>query len=596
MKMRRMRLFSLLFILPLYACGGGGGSSPPPPPVSITVAPKSATVAPGKTQQFTATVTGSPDENVIWQVNSTTGGTPTVGMISTDGLYTAPANIPNPPAVSVTAVAEADSSKTAIAVVTIAKPSGSANQAMQAFPIKLGTSGGDAVDSSTSGNTITCCSGTLGSLVKRGATPTFFILSNNHVLARSNQAKLAEPITQPGLVDSNCAPAQTVAKLSQFVQLPQGGTEKAPKTGTVDAAIAEIITGAVDTSGSILGLGTGTPPGAAAPADTIESPASLVPNTTRVAKSGRSSGVTCGTIQSIATSVIVSYSTSCGGGTTFWVRYPNDQIVVNGGSFSAEGDSGSLIVDASTAQPVALLYGGDTTSTVGNPIGDVLAALKDTDGNVPEVVGGSQHAIVCPVGSTAAKTTVPLSSQEITRAAAVSNRNATRLMATPGIMGIAIGSSEDEPGKAAIVVSVSTRDQAMHVPAQLEGIRTKIVVGSALHTEGAAQTQSIPVPHSEVARVQRVKEQVAAGLMQNRAIYGVGVGASEDSPGEAAIVIYVDKDKPSPAIPAVLNGARTRIFRSDPFRAWGWNEHQEAHSCSTRPRMSKSSDEFGFKR
>ena len=41
----------------------------------------------------------------------------------------------------------------------------------------------------------------------------------------------------------------------------------------------------------------------------------------------------------------------------------------------------------------ALLYGGDTTSTVANPIGDVLNALKDTSGNVPSIVGGAAITI-----------------------------------------------------------------------------------------------------------------------------------------------------------------------------------------------------------
>src|SRR5438552_17811291 len=84
-----------------------------------------------------------------------------------------------------------------------------------------------------------------------------------------------------------------------------------------------------------------------------------------VAKSGRSSGLTCSSVQTINTSVRIDYQTSCNGGTTFTVTF-NKQVVVGGGRFSAAGDSGSLIVDSQTAQPVALLYGGNSSGPVGN--------------------------------------------------------------------------------------------------------------------------------------------------------------------------------------------------------------------------------------
>ena len=86
-----------------------------------------------------------------------------------------------------------------------------------------------------------------------------------------------------------------------------------------------------------------------------------------VAKSGRTTGLTCSTISSINTNTVVAYETQCGSNVTaFNAQYAN-QVVVAGGSFSAGGDSGSLIVDATTARPVALLYGGSTTDTVANP-------------------------------------------------------------------------------------------------------------------------------------------------------------------------------------------------------------------------------------
>ncbi len=561
----------------LLLTGCGGGSSAP---VAVSVSPNTVTLSPGASQTFKATVTNTSNVSVTWQVNSTPGGNAKLGTISVFGVYTAPLTEPTPPTVNVRAVSQADATKSATALVTIAQPTGAGNQQAQSLPIKLGTSGGDSLDLTKSGNTITCCSGTLGSLVQRAGT--FYILSNNHVLARSNQAKPGEPVTQPGLVDSNCTPATPVANLSQFVQLPQGGTSAAPKTGTVDAAVAQIISGAVDTSGSILELGTAssTPnvPNPAPPASSTVAPAIGM----GVAKAGRSSGLTCSSISSVNTIVDIDYSTSCSGGTSFTVEFDN-QIVISGGSFSAAGDSGSLVVNKSTAQPVGLLYGGDTTSTVANPISAVLNALADSQGNVPTIVGGAQHAIACPTPGAAAPAsaqgTTPLAAAEVVRATEVADRQAARLMANPAVAGVVVGRSQDEPGRAAVVIYVKSLPNPGTFPAQLDGVRTRItfVSGSA--------SAAVAVAEAEVARVAAIKEQHAEQLLRdNPAIFGVGVGASEDSPGEAAVVLFVNEDMPYTP-PAVLDGARIKVRRSDRFRAWGWNERQQPHACfsSKRP-------------
>ncbi len=89
-------------------------------------------------QQFTATVGNTPNSAVAWQVNGVAGGSLTYGAISNTGLYTAPASVPNPPTFNVTAVAQADPTKSASAAVTIEAqtPSGTYNVTITA------TSGG----------------------------------------------------------------------------------------------------------------------------------------------------------------------------------------------------------------------------------------------------------------------------------------------------------------------------------------------------------------------------------------------------------------------------------------------------------------------
>src|SRR2546426_1148563 len=214
----------------LSACSGAGRSNTAPPQISVTISPTSASVATGQTQQFTATVTGGSNTAVTWQVNGVTGGSTSAGTISSTGLYNAPHSVPTTATgghsitttVTVTAVSQANPSSSGSAAVKVFAP----NQNAQFGLIKLGTTGGNARDSSISGTTITCCGGTLGALVSRGGNQ--YILSNNHVITRSDVATPGDDIIQPGLVDANCSTGGTtvVAHLSQSFNLETGSPPK----------------------------------------------------------------------------------------------------------------------------------------------------------------------------------------------------------------------------------------------------------------------------------------------------------------------------------------------------------------------------------
>jgi hypothetical protein len=81
----------------------------------------------GSSQPFTATVNNSNNQVVSWQVNGVPSGNNTFGTISNTGLYTAPASVPTPAQFNVTAVAQADTSKSGSALVTVAAPTPSGN-------------------------------------------------------------------------------------------------------------------------------------------------------------------------------------------------------------------------------------------------------------------------------------------------------------------------------------------------------------------------------------------------------------------------------------------------------------------------------------
>lgn len=89
------------------------------PVVAITVTPASTSLATGATQQFNASVVGTSNTAVTWSVQGAGCSATSCGTINGTGLYTAPAGVPSPATISVTATSSADLSKTASASVTI---------------------------------------------------------------------------------------------------------------------------------------------------------------------------------------------------------------------------------------------------------------------------------------------------------------------------------------------------------------------------------------------------------------------------------------------------------------------------------------------
>ena len=95
-----------------------------------------------------------------------TGGSRSLGFISSSGLYVAPGAVPTTPDGSgdvttttllVSAVSQADLTASGSAVVTIVP----GNQNGQSGAVQLGTSGGNVNDTTMSGNSLFCCGGTL---------------------------------------------------------------------------------------------------------------------------------------------------------------------------------------------------------------------------------------------------------------------------------------------------------------------------------------------------------------------------------------------------------------------------------------------------
>jgi hypothetical protein len=325
--------------------------------------------------------------------------------------------------------------------------------------LHLGVSGGNV-------NDITrrfCCSGTLGALVSDGTNK--YILSNNHVLGRGDQAVAGEDVSQPGLIDNNCAIATVVADY----------TGASPLGSNVDAAVAQLRTGQMDGTGSIEDIGV--------PSSTVVNPSVGL----GVAKSGRTTGFTTGTIASINTSVSVQYTKECGGGKKFVVSYTN-QVVINSSTFSAGGDSGSLIVtNNGQHNPVALLFAGSSSTTIGNPIGEVLTKLGTAlgrtfsfnlgGGAAPITLGGDMGGGGRQPFTPGLAGLMQLPQQAADRALAVLEVHRANLMVTPGVMGAGVGASNRGDGEASIVLYVNKNSgNRPNLPDSIDGIPVTVVL------------------------------------------------------------------------------------------------------------------------
>ena len=441
-------------------------------PVNLSLTPANATVKAGFSQNYTATVSGTTNKAVGWFVDDLPGDTSSPGFIS-NGDYRAPAPVLTPDTYLVVAVSTADPTKSASASVSVTPLE---NQEEQTFPIKLGASGVNA-------NAGDCCSGTLGSLLTDQGGKQY-ILSNNHIMGRVGHAVTGEAIVQPGFVDTLCNfnLPNTVANFTAAPPI---------LTSNVDAAIAEVIPGAVDPQGQIIGLGgiasDGTylpaPPAATTVTATVGMP---------VAKSGRTTGLSCGAVFAVEGEVLTDLPAECGNPTDVTVDFHGQDIMNN---FAEHGDSGSLIVEAATSRPVALVVGisNDGQYVSANPVGDILSALESSSGLKLNFVGAAQHSISCsPASATQTRSSSNgkdaqpgiLPPDEISRAILVEHQYREALMKDPAVLGIAVGRSEAHDQRAAVLVFIEHGKFVSHpLPTLLEGLEVRIISTGRFRTE-----------------------------------------------------------------------------------------------------------------
>ena len=497
--------------------------------------------------------------------------------------YYAPAVV-DAPTVSYV-VAHAGKAKTEMAILL--NPAGVASNPVTHrealnMPMPLGGSGGNNGDLDARGETVTdCCGGTLGALIADN-TGRQYLLSNNHVLARSDHGVAGDAIVQPGLIDNNCTPngdgpgTTPVATLASWLPL------KSPQTNA-DAAIAQVSSSrVVDAGGAILELGTRRPDG------TLTSGAPGVTSTNgkgetahlsmQVAKSGRTTGLTCGAVSAVDVDIAVDYFEDCAETRHYLTKVFTHQLALSGDRFSDAGDSGALVVDAANAEPVGLFFAGGVDASgvvegVATPAPEVLSELGALAGSGTSYsfAGGADHAVSCLSfgnSTVAAAQREPVGTVETARAQQALFLARALVNPREGILGVASGKSSDRTGEAAVLVYV---DEAMtpNVPVTIGGVRTVVIptTARALAAGNVAQVNDavgLTLPAAAISRAVEVKEQAARSLMEkDSAIFGVGVGQSLDNPREAALVLYVDKNRMPSQLPQAIDGLRTRFVIMD---------------------------------
>ena len=224
--------------------------------------------------------------------------------------------------------------------------------------------------------------GTLGCLVKKN--DTIYILSNNHVLANSNDAMDGDPILQPGPHDGGHGPEDRLATLAEYVPISFEEVEKEP-TCNIGGSIVNILNKGASLLGSTMRLRAyriqqtenRVDCALARPlkVDEVKNEIlqiGIISGTKegelgmKIKKSGRTTGLTSGTIEQVDVSARVSYGSNK-------IALFTDQLLA--GAMSQGGDSGSAVLNDKN-QLVGLLFAGSETTTIINRIGNVFNALS----------------------------------------------------------------------------------------------------------------------------------------------------------------------------------------------------------------------------
>lgn len=167
--------------LALLTAGCGESSLPP---VVVNVTPKTIYIPTGYSYQFAATVTGTSNIFVTWDVNGIVGGNSKYGFINSKGFYKAPTTVPSGGTVTITATSQELDTKSSSATVHIVFTTAGANtvtvasgQAVSNVDVEVATLTPSLVVYGAGGCEGSACATTAGGVeVAQGGSATIYLV------------------------------------------------------------------------------------------------------------------------------------------------------------------------------------------------------------------------------------------------------------------------------------------------------------------------------------------------------------------------------------------------------------------------------------
>lgn len=319
--------------------------------------------------------------------------------------------------------------------------------------------------------------GTFGCVVYDRQSGERLILSNNHVLANSNDAQLGDNILQPGAIDGGRVKDHTLAYLERYnpiVYLSEDSScSIANAVVTIANAIAELLGSSHRISAQRFNSQAVNPIDAALArpvnnddildeilqiGEVHETAEAILGMAVR--KSGRTTGLTTGTITVLNATVDVGYTGDR------VARFEN-QIVTS--PMSEGGDSGSLLVAGDALKAVGLLFAGSSQATIFNPIQTVLDILE---------VDLDPHAYTVRAEKTSKSRQLAFQQAE-----EVKQAYEPMLLSKPNVVGVGVGMKQtggDWTDEIGIIVMVSQKVPEAQLapedilPTNLEGIAVDV--------------------------------------------------------------------------------------------------------------------------
>ena len=200
---------------------------------------------------------------------------------------------------------------------------------------------------------------------------------------------------------------------------------------------------------------------------------------------------------------------------------------------------------------------------------------------------------VKPAGAIQTLAATAVASDKLQKATTTRDAHAPELLSHPEVQAVGVGTSFDNPDEAAILFFVTKGQPRTNIPAQVDGIRTRIIEGELFASRGALSAEEsaaleksaappqfvYSISDAEVARANVVHTAHLEELAKQRGVQGVGISSSVDSPGEAALMIFLIRGEAHDPVPPVIDGLRTRVREGSRFHV-GLGDAVPHRACS----------------